>query len=75
MQGVIIIGEVTNGRLYIEAVEFPDGSRRRSNFSIYEGEKWVQGYTAECYTIYFGETDTEAKLYHLRQKGLWFLEE
>ena len=75
MQGVIVIGEECEGSFFIEAVQFPDGSQRTTHFSVCEGEKWMQGHTARCYTVHFDDSDSPAKLYHLRQKGLWFLDD
>jgi len=75
MQGVIIIGEECEGRLFINAVQFPDGTKRTSHLSMYEGEKWVHGQTARCYKVFFDGSDAPVNLYHLRQKGLWFLDD
>ena len=75
MKGVIVIGEKCEGRFFINAVEYPDKTRRTTHLSAYEGEKWVQGQTAQCYTVFFDDSDEPSRLYHLRPKGLWFLDE
>lgn len=75
MQGVIVIAEKLEGSIFIEAVEFPDRSRRTTHFAEHHGRQRVQGRMVDSYTVYFDDdSNTPVKLYKT-QHGTWFLDD
>ena len=73
MQGVLVIGEKIEGNLFINAVEFPDGSQRKTHFQEHEGKKRLGAYEVDSYLVYFDEGGDPVHLYK-RPNGLWFLD-
>lgn len=79
MQGVIVIGEPYKNSIFIEAVEFPDGTRRTTHFTQHHGIQWANGHTVDKYVIYFDDdNDNPVNLYQLQDsvwRGFWFLDD
>ena len=74
MKGVIVIGEKIGNNLFIEAVEFPDRSRRTTHFVEHRREENLYGMWRDCYTVYFDDDiKTPVKLYQM-QNGMWLLD-
>jgi len=74
MKGVIVLGEVCEGTLFINAVEYPDGTKRVTHFAEYHGKKTLNCQVVDSYTIYFDDTDEPVKLYKFRN-NLWLIDE
>ena len=74
MRGVIIIGEVCEGELFIDAVEYPDGSRKTTHFVEKHGRIHLGAYPVEKYVVYFDDEDTPTNLYK-RPDNTWYLDE
>jgi len=73
MQIVRVIGEVSENKLFIKAVDFLDGSVRTTHLSIREGKVSKHGQIVECYTVYFDDCGEPEQLY-VTQHGLWFID-
>ena len=75
MQGVIIIGEPYGRSIFIEAIEFPDGTRRTSHFAEHHGMRQVNGHVVDKYVIYFDDDSNRPVILYKTQNGLWFLDD
>ena len=74
MKGVIVLGEVCEGELFIDTIEYPDGTRRTTHFVEKHGRTHLGAIPVEKYVVHFDDDNSQVNLYKKRD-NMWFLDE